>query len=70
MVENRGKSFIPQRLDVTKTKTFPVWDRKNLVTVHNMARPGIDFAAEYASTEFDELVNGIVEARKNNRPVI
>lgn len=70
MIKNKISTFTPERMDLTKSKTYHVWGRKNLVTVENMGRPGVDQIHDYENPEFDELINRIVEARKNNRPVI
>lgn len=62
--------LIPGQLDFANIKTYPVKERINLVTIENMAKPGADEVPEWGSAEFDELVERIVRARKNRRPVI
>lgn len=62
--------FRPERLDLSKTKTFSAWDRHNLITVENMAQPGKDPVPDWDCPEFDELLERIVEARSNDRPVV
>ncbi|HHY82901.1 MAG TPA: hypothetical protein GX505_09530 [Clostridiales bacterium] len=59
-----------KRLDLTRTRTYSVMKRRNLVTIENMARPGIDKVPDWTNPEMDELVDRIIEARKNNRPVV
>ncbi len=61
---------VPGRLDFSNIKTYPVKERTNLVTIENMARPGIDEVPEWGGPDFDELVERIVIARKARRPVI
>ena len=58
------------QLDFSNIKTYSVKERINLVTIENIARPGIDEIPEWGNADFDELVDRIVEARKNGRPVI
>lgn len=60
----------PGCLDFANVRTFPVKERKNLVTIENMARPGIDEVPEWGNEDFDELIERIAEARKNGKPVI
>ncbi|HHU78180.1 MAG: hypothetical protein ACOX27_07315 [Caldicoprobacterales bacterium] len=59
-----------KRLDLTLTRTYSVRERHNLVTIENMARPGVDDARDWPGPEMDELVERIIEARKANRPVV
>jgi len=63
-------SFIPQRLDLSKTKTYSAWERHNLVTIENMAQPDKDPVPDWDCPEFDELVERIINARINGRPVV
>lgn len=60
----------PGQLDFTNIRTLSVKDRKNLVTIENMARPGVDYVPEWGNGDFNELADRIVDARKNGRPVI
>ncbi|NLO82852.1 MAG: hypothetical protein GX094_07330 [Clostridiales bacterium] len=60
----------PVRLDLSRTKTYSARERTNLVTIENLARPGIDPVPEWRNAEFDELVERILEARQNDRPVV
>ncbi|TYP48722.1 hypothetical protein [Thermosediminibacter litoriperuensis] len=60
----------PAKLSLDKVTTYHVWDRKNLVTVDDLLKPGIDPAPEYENPELDELAGRIVRAREKGRPVI
>jgi hypothetical protein len=51
-------------------KTYSASDRINLVTIENMMVPDNDQVDEYTNKDFDELIDRIIVARKNNRPVI
>lgn len=61
---------IPGQLDFSNVRTYSVKKRTNLVTIENMAEPGINPVLEWGSTDFDKLIDCIVQARKNGRPVI
>src|SRR5659263_218261 len=61
---------IKGQLDFANIRTFSVKDRHNLVTIANMAKPDIDEVSEWGNENFEELVDRIVEARRNERPVI
>ncbi len=58
------------QLDFANIRTYSVKGRHNLVTIDNMAKPGIDEIPEWGNEDFDELVDRIVEARRERRPVI
>jgi hypothetical protein len=62
-----GKSRI---LDFSEIKTYDSNDRHNLVTIDNLMTPGVTPHEEYVHPDFDELIEKIVAARKNGRPVI
>ena len=62
--------FQTKRLDLSQTNTYSVRDRYNLVTIENMAQPGKDSVPDLSSSEFEELVDRIMEARRNRRPVV
>ncbi|MFY9176149.1 MAG: HAD family hydrolase [Caldicoprobacterales bacterium] len=64
------KEFVPKALDLGKVKTYSAWERHNLVDVNNMARPEEDPVPDWDHPEFDELVERIVNARLNDRPVV
>lgn len=51
-------------------RTYDSNIRRNLVTVENMAIPGVTPHESFEHPDFDVLVERIVEARKNGRPVI
>lgn len=57
-------------LDLSNIKTNSAHDRINLVTIDNMMIPGETPHDEYMVDGFSELVDRIVDARKNSRPVI
>jgi len=59
-----------ERLDFSKIKTYSVNNRKNLVTIDSMAVPDADKADKWSCDDFDELINYVVRARKNSKPVI
>lgn len=61
---------IAGQLDFSNITTYPVKERRNLVTVDNMEVPGISNVKEWGNEDFDELVERIISARKNVRPVI
>lgn len=58
------------QLDFSNIRTYPVKNRHNLVTIDNMRRPGTDRIEPWEDKDFDQLVDRIIVARKNNRPVI
>jgi hypothetical protein len=57
-------------IDFGNITTYSVKGRKNLVTIENMASPGVDPVPEWEDKYFDELISRISNARKNQRPVI
>ena len=61
-----GRSRI---LDLSEIKTYDSHDRRNLVRIDNMMNVG-DPHEEYTSDGFNTLVDRVVAARKNGRPVI
>jgi hypothetical protein len=61
---------IPGQLDFQNIRTYTVKDRKDLVTIKNLGKPGVDPVPQWVSQDFDLLVDAIAEARKNGRPVI
>ena len=60
----------PGQLDFTNVRTNPVKERINLVTIENMSIPERDNVPAWGNADFDELVDRIVQARKDRRPVI
>jgi hypothetical protein len=57
-------------IDFSKIKTNSSRDRINLVTLANMAKPGVDPVPKWDCPDFDNLVDRIVLARLGNHPVI
>ncbi len=51
-------------------RTYDARDRRNLVTIESMLRPGVDPVPEWTDDGFDELVERVVEARRKGRPVV
>jgi hypothetical protein len=62
--------LINGQLDFSNIKTYPVKERINLVTIENMLNPETDEVPNWGNSDFDELIDRIVMARKNRRPVI
>jgi hypothetical protein len=60
----------PGLLDFNNIKTYSVKGRRNLVTIENMANPDTDEIPEWGNDDFNDLIDRIVTARKNGRPVI
>jgi hypothetical protein len=58
------------QLDFANVRTYPVKERTNLVTLENMYRPDIDEIPDWGNSDFDELVERIVQARIHGKPVI
>ena len=62
---------IPGRLDFSGIKTYSVKERVNLVTIENMAKPGVDPVPEWdGGPDFELLCDAIAAARAKGRPVI
>ncbi|MBQ8893011.1 MAG: hypothetical protein IJ043_01200 [Clostridia bacterium] len=72
-MNQRGK-FIGEgrsrQLDFSEVNTYDAAIRRNLVTVEKLMIPQVTPHDEYKAPDFDELIQRIVEARKNGRPVI
>lgn len=58
------------QLDFSNITTYSANDRTNLVTIENMMIPSTDTFDEFVHKDFDELIDRIIKARHNNRPVI
>lgn len=58
------------RLSLDAIHTLSVYDRTNLVTTANMARPGTEEEPLWTSEAMQQLVAAIVAARREDRPVI
>ena len=72
-MEQRGKYIGEGRslqLDFSAVTTYDSNIRRNLVTVEKLMVPQVTPHEEFSAPGFDELVERIVEARKNGRPVI
>ncbi len=59
-----------QQLDFSGIKTYSASDRINLVTIEKLMTPGVTPHEEFVHEGFDELIERIVRARRNGRPVI
>lgn len=59
-----------QSLDFSGITTYSAQNRINLVTIEKLMVPGVTEHEEYTAEGFDELIDRIVTARKNDRPVI
>jgi len=59
-----------KELDFSGIKTNTAHDRINLVRIDTLLDPGVHHAAVIEDPDFDMLVDRIIEARKNGRPVI
>ena len=57
-------------LDLSGIRTYDARDRKNLVTVEKMKTPFVSPHADYDAEGFDFLVERIIKARGEGRPVI
>ena len=57
-------------VDFSKIKTFSAAKRINLVTLNNMMDPIKDRVPDWECPEFDELIDRIIAARVQKRPVI
>ena len=58
------------QLDMSGIKTFSAKTRHNLVTIDGMRTPGVSEHETFTAEGFDELIERIITARKNGRPVI
>ncbi len=58
------------RLSLEKVQTYSAEDRVNLVTIENMLTPGLSPVPAWDAEGFDLLVERILAARKNKRPII
>jgi len=59
-----------KRLSFDKIRTYPAKDRVNLVTVDKLLTPGLSPIPRWDAPGFDALVERILSARRNSRPVI
>lgn len=66
-IKGAGRSAM---LDLSGVKTYDAHQRRNLVTIENLMVPQITPHEEFDEEGFSELIDRIVTARKNGRPVI
>lgn len=59
-----------QTLDFKNIKTYSAKERHNLVTIDNLMTPGITEHDVYSADGFNELIDRIIKARQNGKPVI
>lgn len=57
-------------LDFSNITLYSAEGRHNLVTTENILTPGVSVTPDYSAEGFDVLVERIMTARKNGRPVI
>ena len=57
-------------IDLHGVRTYSVKGRRNLVNIDQLARPGVDSVPDWGGEALDALVESIVQARRNGRPVI
>ena len=63
--------FIPQKADLSKSATTSAAARHNLVTIEGLETPAIDAQKKsWTSPDFEELVQRVLQARKDGRPVV
>lgn len=61
--------FTPDKLDLKKTKTFPVAGRHNLVRIDTLLTPGVSPVPTYSNTNLDILAKKMIEARENGSTI-
>ena len=61
--------FQPQKMDLTKDKTFSAAGRTNLVRIDNLKTPGKDEGELFSSPEFDILVEKLKEAHDAGKSI-
>lgn len=61
---------IKETLDFSGLRTYTAKDRINLVKIEDLKNPAADVAPAWDCPAFDELVERVVAARANGRPVI
>ena len=59
-----------EQLDFSGIRTWSACERVNIVKIEDLKTPGVDPVPEWKCPEFDALVDRIVKARKNGRPVV
>jgi hypothetical protein len=60
---------VAQMIDFSKIRTYPIAQRKNLVTLKDLIKPEMP-RPPFSSSDLRELAGRIIDARKNRRPVI
>jgi len=66
----KSSSVSYPRLNLKKTRAYTVRNRKNLVTIGNLAAPEEKSCLSNKFPEMDELADRIATARRNDKPVI
>ncbi|MGI6566463.1 MAG: hypothetical protein ACOX3I_03915 [Limnochordia bacterium] len=64
------ENLYPKKLDLSKSKTFSARNRKNLVTIENLAVPGQSPLSSWDHPEIGAVADSILEARRHGRPVV
>ena len=59
-----------RQLSFENIRTWSSHERVNLVKIEDLKTPGVDPAPAWENADFDELVERVVTARRNGRPVI
>ena len=59
-----------RQLSFENIRTWSSHERVNLVKIEDLKTPGVDSAPAWKNADFDELVERVVTARRNGRPVI
>ena len=59
-----------EQLDFSGIRTWSARERVNIVKIEDLKNPGVDPVPQWYCPEFDALVERIVKARKNGRPVV
>ena len=59
-----------EQLDFSGIRTWSACERVNIVKIEDLKNPGVDPVPQWYCPEFDALVERIVKARKNGRPVV
>jgi hypothetical protein len=65
-----SENLYPTKLALNKSRTFTAQNRKNLVTIEELAEPGVSLVSEWDHPEIGEVAGNILRARSNQRPVI
>lgn len=66
----QSENLYPAKLQLSKSHTFTARNRKNLVTIEDLAEPGVSPVSEWDHPEIGEVAASILRARSNKRPVI